>query len=256
VNARRPYPLYNTISMYKWDGNARYHSLQTRLQQQYSHGLSFLASYTYSNSIDDVGGRTLANDRRTARGPSSFDVRHRLALSPVYELPFGSGKPFITTGPVSKILGGWQISPLFQFQTGVPLTATLSGNFSNSGGTTDRPDVISDPNSNAPHTPQKWFNTEAFLLRPASGATGATYTFGNAGSGIIKSPGLTNLDVSIVRTFTSGDRFSVQVRGELFNALNHTNFGFPNVSANNPAFGTITTASPARQSQFALKLIF
>lgn len=256
VNARRPYPLYGTISYYKWDGNSRYHSMQSRLQQQYSHGLSFLASYTYSNSIDDTGPQTNASDRRTARGPSPFDIRHRLALSPVYELPFGAGKPLATTGVMSKILGGWQVSPLFQWQTGGPLTATLSGNFSNSGGTTDRPDVISDPNQNAPRTPQKWFNTAAFPLRTASGREGATYSFGNAGVGIIKSPGLANLDVSVVRTFTVRERVDVQFRAELFNALNHTNFGYPNVVADNTQFGTISTALPPRQSQFALKIIF
>ena len=146
VNARRPYPEYGPITFYKWDGNSRYHSIQSRIQQQYSNGLSFLASYTFSNSIDDTGGRTDAFDRRTARGASAFDIRHRLAMSPVYELPFGSDKPFLTAGVLSKILSGWQVSPLFQWQTGAPLTATLSGNFSNSGGTTDRPDAISDPN--------------------------------------------------------------------------------------------------------------
>ncbi|MBI4472249.1 MAG: carboxypeptidase regulatory-like domain-containing protein [Acidobacteria bacterium] len=256
VNARRPYRGYGSISFYGWSGSSRYHSMQARLQQQYRNGLSFLASYTYSHSIDNTGSPTNAYDRRTARGPSNFDIRHRLALSPVYELPFGMGKPLFTTGMASKIFGGWQISPLFQWQTGVPLTPVLSGNFSNTGGTTDRPDVTSDPNKDAPRTPEKWFNTAAFLLRPASGAAGATYSFGNAGVGIITSPGMTNLDVSIVRTFQARERVKVQFRAEIFNALNHTNFGYPNVTANDPQFGTISTALPPRQSQFALKITF
>src|SRR5262245_59125147 len=159
VNARRPYPAYGSISMYKWDGSSRYNSMQARLQQRYSHGLSFLASYTYSHSIDDVNSRTNAFDPSAARGSSSFDIRQRMALSPVYKLPFVSVKLYLTTGDISKVLAGWQLSPLFQWQTGNPLTPSLSGNYSNSGGTTDRPDVVGDPNSNAPHTQQKWFNT-------------------------------------------------------------------------------------------------
>ena len=115
----------------------------------------------------------------------------------------GDDKPFLTAGVLSKILSGWQARPLFQWQTGAPLTATLSGNFSNSGGTTDRPDAISDPNKSGPRTPQKWFNTEAFIQRPASGAVGATYSFGNTGTGTIESPGMTILDVSVVRTLAS-----------------------------------------------------
>ncbi len=256
VNARRPYPAYGTISFYKWDGNSRYHSMQTKLQQRYSHGLSFLLSYTYSHSIDDINNRTNAFDPQTARGSSSFDLRHRLAFSPVWELPFGNGKDFLTTGTISKIAGGWQLSPLVQWQTGNPLTATLSGNYSNSGGTTDRPDIISDPNADAPHTPQKWFNTSAFQLRPANGAAGATYSFGNAGVGIIKSPGLTNVDVSLVRTFQAREWLKMQFRAEIFNVFNHPNFGYPNTQADNAQFGSISSALDPRQSQFALKLIF
>lgn len=256
LNARRPYPLYGSISFYKWDGISRYHSMQSRLQQRYSHGLSFLGSYTYSHSIDDTNSPSDNYNRRTAWGSSAFDVRHRLALSPVVELPFGKGKSYATTGAISKIVGGWQVSPLFQWQTGVPLTVTLTGNYSNSGGATDRPDVISDPNQNAPRTPQKWFNTAAFVLRPANGAPGATYSFGNAGIGIIKSPGLQNLDVSVVRTFQAREWMKLQFRAEVFNALNHRNWGYPNTQADNAQFGTISSALDPRQSQFALKIIF
>jgi hypothetical protein len=256
VNARRPYPAYGSISMYKWDGSSRYNSLQSRLQQRYSHGLSFLASYTYSHSIDDINNRTNQFDPQTGRGSSTFDVRQRLALSPVYELPFGEGKSFTTTGVPSKVFGGWQVSPLFQWQTGNPLTVTLTQNYSNNGGTADRPDAIADPNKNAPHTQKKWFNTEAFILRPVNGAAGATYSFGNGGVGTVTSPGLVNLDVSVVRTFQAREGLKVQFRAELFNALNHTNYGYPNVQADNAQFGTISSALDPRQSQFALKIIF
>ena len=265
VNARRPYPNYGTISYVEFDGNSHFESLQAKLQKRYGYGLSFLASYTFSKSIDDVGasggcscgaGPTNQYDFRTARGLSAFDVRHRVVLSPVYELPFGKGKPFLSNGVAALIAGGWQLSTLVQWQTGAPLTATLSGNYSNSGGSTDRPDLIGDPNANAPHTPQEWFNTSAFALRPASGQPGATYSFGNEGKGVIVGPGLVQADLSIVRNFQVREWMKVQFRAEFFNLFNHVNFNFPGVVADTSTFGTITGALDPRETQLALKITF
>jgi hypothetical protein len=256
VNARRPYPQWGSISFTQWDGNLNYDALSAKLTQQYRNGLSFNVSYTYSHTIDNVGGVTDQLNFRTARGDSQYDLRHRLVISPVWELPFGPGKPWAASGLAAKIAGGWQLSPLYQYQTGNHLTPSLSGNYSNSGGTTDRPDMISDPNQNAPHTQQQWFNTSAFILRPANGAVGATYSFGNAGKGVIVGPSNATLDVSLVRNIQASERFKIQLRAEMFNALNHTNFGFPNVQADNPSFGRISTALDPRQSQFAVKFLF
>ena len=256
VNARRPYPLYGNISFGEWDGNSHFDSLALKLQKRYGYGLSFLTSFTYGKSIDDLGGATNAFNLQTARGLSSFDVRDRLVLSPVYELPFGKGKPFLSNGVAAMIAGGWQFSTLFQWQTGTPLTATLSGNYSNSGGTTDRPDLISDPNSNAPHTPQEWFNTAAFALRPANGAAGATYSFGDEGRGVITGPGLVNMDISLVRIFQIRERIKLEFRAEVFDTLNHPNFSFPALQADTSSFGQITGALDPRESQFALKIVY
>ena len=257
VNARRPYPLYGSIKMYEFDGNAHYQSLQAKLSKRYSHGLSFLLSYTYAHSIDDLNALTNQFDLTTARGPSSFDVRQRIVLSPVYELPFGKGKRFVTSGPAAWVVGGWQLSSLAQWQTAAPLTATLSGNFSNTAGAaSDRPNLIGDPNANAPHTPQQYFNTSAFQIPIASGQTGAPYTFGNEGVGIIKGPGLVTFDFSLVRNFQPKEWLKMQFRAELFNAFNHTNFGFPGLVANTSTFGTISSALDPRLSQFALKILF
>jgi hypothetical protein len=257
VNARRPYPSYGTINMYQWDRNAHFESLQSKLQKRFGHGLSFLATYMYSHNIDNLGTPSNQNDLSTTRGNSTTDVRHRFVASPVYELPFGSGHGLASDGIASKVFGGWQISALIQAQTGNPLTPTLSGNFSNTASTNDRPDVYSDPNKDAPHTAQQWFNRSAFLpLRPASGAGGATYSFGNAGKGIIQSPGLVSTDLSLVRSFNVRDTAKFQFRGEFFNVFNHTNFNFPNVQVDNTAFGTITQAGDPRQIQLALKILF
>lgn len=257
VNARRPYPAYGTINMYQWDRNASFQSLQTKLQKRYGNGLSFLATYMFSHAIDNAGTPSNQNDMRTTRGSASIDVRHRFVASPVYELPLGKGRKFATGGISAAVFGGWQLSALIQFQTGNPLTPTLSGNFSNTASSNDRPDASGDPNKNAPRTPQKWFDTSVFLpSRPASGQPGATYSFGNAGKGIIKSPGLTTTDLSIVRSFSVREVMRIQFRGELFNLFNHTNFNFPNVVADNPNFGTISSAQDPRQIQLAVKILF
>jgi hypothetical protein len=260
VNARRPYPAYGTINMYTFVGNANYQSLQVKLNKRYGYGLSFLMAYTYAHSIDDTSAQTNAYDLRTARGPSSFDVRHRISISPVYELPFGKGRAWATTGWVSQIVGGWQVSPLVQWQTGAPLTATLSGTYSNTGTTTgDRPNLIGDPNANAPHTPQQWFNTSVFqypATAPGTSAPLSAYSFGNEGVGVILSPGLVTVDVSLVRNFQVREWLKIQARAELFNLMNHTNLGFPGLVANTSTFGTISSALDPRLSQFALKVTF
>jgi hypothetical protein len=256
VNARRPYPQWGTISFTEWDGNLNYDALSAKLTQQYRNGLSFNVSYTYSHTIDDVSGVTDQLNFATAKGDSQYDLRQRLVIGPVWELPFGPGKSWVASGVAAKIAGGWQLSPLFQYQSGNHLTPTLTGNYSNSGGTTDRPDMISDPNQNAPHTTAQWFNTSAFSLRPANGAVGATYSFGNAGKGVIVGPSMTTVDVSLTRTVQATERFKIQLRAEMFNALNHANFGFPVTQADSPNFGRIQTALDPRQSQFAVKFLF
>jgi hypothetical protein len=256
VQARRPYPAWGTISQSQFDGSSHYESLQVKFEKRYGYGLSFLVGYTYGHSIDDVQTADNVYNDLTARGPSTFDVRHRLVMSPVYELPFGPGKPWLSQGVLGQIVGGWQLSGLFQWQTGTPLTATLSGNFSNTGGTSDRPNLTCNPNANAPHSPQEWFNTTCFQIPIASGQSGALYQFGNEGPGVIVSPGFVNLDVALVRTFRIKESIRLQIRAEMFNTLNHPNFGFPALTANASSFGTITAAQDPRESQLAMKLIF
>jgi hypothetical protein len=260
VNARRPYPAYGTVSFYEWDGNSRFNSMQVNLRKRYRYGLSFLATYQYSHSIDDLGAYTNQYNFRTGLGSSTFDIRHHFVISPVWELPFGPGRQFVTQGVWSKIVGGWQVSPLFTFGTGTPLTATLSGNYSNSGGSTDRPNIVCNPNANAPNSPQEWFNTSCFQIPIASGQPGAPYSFGNEGRGVIFGPGVVNLDISIVRMFVIRERAKLQFRFESFDSLNHPLFGLPGLVANTSSFATITStttnSSGNRQNQVALKLVF
>jgi outer membrane receptor protein involved in Fe transport len=256
VNARRPYPQYGAITYYFWDGTGSYNSLQTKLSRRFNHGLSFTAAYTLGSSTTTTNNRTNQFDESTGSGPSSFDTRHRFVLSGTYDLPFGEERRWLTQGMAAHVFGGWQFTPVFQIQTGQPLTATLSGNFSNSGqSASDRPNVIGDPNANAPHTPQQWFDTSVFQVPAASGQAGATYSFGNEEPGIIRGPGLKQFDASIVRTLKLND-VQLQIRAEIFNVFNTVNWGLPAVVANTATFGSITTARDPRITQLSLKLSF
>jgi len=257
-NAGRLYQNFGNITYYADDGNSSFNSLTAKLEKRFSHGLSFLAAYTYGKSIDEGGGTASGSDasggvqnsfNRFAgqRGLSDFDVRNRLVLSPVWSLPFGlSGKTV-----VDKLIGGWQFSGIFQVQSGRPFTPNESGNISLTAQNSDRPNFVGgcDPTA-APQTVNAWFNTSCFTL-PTSG------TFGNAGRNILTAPGLVTADLAISRVISFREKIRLQFRGEAFNIANHPNFQQPNATQNSPSFGRITaTSADNRELQLALKLIF
>ena len=259
ITLPRPYAGYQNITFAESVGNSSYNSLQTKVEKRYTNGLSLLSTFTWGRSIDDGNGiatssaasSTLpqnAYNQAAERARSDFDVKFRFVFSPVYELPFGAGKPWVTSGFWSKIAGGWQVSALFSAQTGTPLTPYYSANVSGTLNNEDRPNVVGDPNT-GPQTPQHWFNTAAFA-RPASG------NFGNAGRNIINGPGLQNLDVAVVRMFRLGERFQLQFRAQAYNSLNHPNFNYPNATADSAAFGTITSALDPRELEGAVRIVF
>ena len=119
--------------------------------------------------------------------------------------------------------------------------------------------MVGNPNS-GPKTPQEYFNTAAFQIPILANQPGSTYSFGNEGRDVIEGPGIVTLDLSLVRNFTIKERFKIQFRAESFDSLNHPIFNEPNITADNPAFGTITstivTGTPNRQNQLALRLLF
>jgi hypothetical protein len=257
-NAGRPYQNFGNITYYVDDGNSSFNSLIAKLDKKLSHGLSFLVSYTYGKSIDEGGGTASGSDASGGvqnsynrfegqRGLSDFDVRHRLVLSPIWNLPFGLANKTLS----DKIIGGWQFSGIFQFQTGRPFTPNESGNISLTGQSSDRPNVVVGCNVNAvTQTVTEWFNTACFSLPPSG-------TFGDAGRNILTAPGLVTLDFAIARVFTITERMHLQFRGEAFNIANHPNFQQPNATQNSPSDGKITATSvDNREIQLAMKLIF
>ncbi len=253
----RPNPYFSDVDIIESNANSIYHSLQARFEQRLAGGLSALASYTYSKSIDDASGFFTTTgdpnfpqnsyDLSAERGRSDFDVRQRLTLSYAYDLPIAKGH---------RWLGGWQSFGVLTFQTGQPFTVMLlqdndnsNTGFSNLGyGANNRPNVVGNPHLSNPGV-QEWFNTSAFAVAPYG-------TFGNAGRNILSGPGLETIDFSIVKNTRVAERLNVQFRAEFFNLLNHTNFNLPDNFLGSPTFGQITSAQDPRRLQLALKFLF
>lgn len=252
----RPNPAFGDVTVLESRANSNYHSLQTRLQQRLSHGLSVLASYAWAKSIDDAsaffsstGDGNFPQDSRNARlerARSNFDVRHRFTMAYAYDLPLGKG----------LLRGGWQTFGVWTLQTGRPFTVALPSADDNSGtgisvlgfGSNDRPHALRNPALASP-TPERWFDTAAFA-RPARG------TFGNAGRNILDGDGLQSINASLVKNFALREAMTLQFRAEFFNFFNQVNFDLPDLFFGSPTFGRVNSARPPRHVQFGLKFLF
>jgi hypothetical protein len=177
-------------------------------------------------------------------------VRHRFALSAVYDIPTLRGSRWVGTATRN-----WHLSSVYQVQSGYPLTVSVFGDTANAG-TLLGENPIRANYTGAPvfgagtRTADAWFNPAAFSTPPA-------FTFGNAGRNSVYGPGMQTLDVALHRQFNVKEQVNFQIRAEFFNALNHTNLGTPNRFVNTPQFGTITEAStPGREMQVSARLSF
>lgn len=269
----RPFPQFGDIQFLENRVLSSYHSMQVRLEKRFSAGLTFLGSYTWGKALTlspdhlstsgvgagvDVGTfREPQNpgNLRAERGLAEFDVKQRGVISYVWEIPFGKTRKFGKDADtiVNALLGGWNVTGIHTFQSGLGLTAVQTG-----GGVLDlggerrgRPNLIGDPEG--PKTIDSWFNTAAFsAIDPTRGIV-----FGSSGVGIMRGPGLVNFDFTFSKNFSLSETKYFQFRTELFNAFNKTNLGLPNLDIASNAFGTIrATATPARIVQFALKFYF
>ena len=251
---RRPYPLFgNDIRITLTDSNSTYHAAILKAEKRLSRGFSFLASYTFSKSIDGAslfGERPRdIHNRKLDKGRSSFDLRHRAVLSGTWELPFGAGRRYLAKGIGGAILGGWQVNVISSMRTGFPFSIGLSGDVANNGATSQVAQQVGDPWSGRVRERERWFNTAAFI-EPARG------TLGSSGRNILDGPGAFEASVSVFRLLRLGERARVQVRGEFFNLLNHTTFGQPGATVATTGYGIIQGAGDPRIVQLGLKVSF
>ncbi|MEQ1883915.1 MAG: TonB-dependent receptor [Bryobacteraceae bacterium] len=243
ISARRPNPNLSAFQVIHWGGYSWYHALNLKLERRLMAGVAVNANYTWSKATDVASspGPTFSEtnfpqdvyNRRAEYALSSFDHRHRLATSFTWQLP-----------------KGFALQGLATMQTGAPFTVNLPTDNANIGaGPAQRPDVLSDPNIST-RTPGQWFDTRAFVMPKQ-------FTFGNAGRNLVFGDGTVNLDVSAQKIFRLNENASLQLRGEIFNVLNNTNFAdAPGRIAFTPSFGRYFSAENPRQVQIALKLLF
>jgi hypothetical protein len=254
LQAAQPYPQFGTINLYESIGHDWYNSLQAKLDKRFAKGLTYTLSYAFSRDISEFGSDVTAAPTPYApagydRGPSPNERRHILTISGIYELPFGRGKQFGGGMPrvVDALFGGWEISALYRFVSGAPLTFTVPGTTLGNGVNT-RPSLVGDPHLDNPNA-LVWFNTAAFADPPK-------FTFGNSGVGILQGPRVQVLDTNLMKNFHVTENKYFQFRWELFNAPNHVNLNNPNTTVDQPTTARITSAGDARQMQLALKFIF
>ena len=252
--------------------NSSYNALQASLQKRFSHGVSFLASYTWSKDIDDAssfnmtgsaakpvaGENDLAQnpfDLAAERGLSMFDARHRFVFSYVWDLPFWlNGREWY-----KQAFGGWQLSGIVTLMSGTPFTVFDSNDVSAQGSAPEitgfsaqRPNLVGNPN-NGPRTVNAWLNASAFQqLDPTLDAG----QFGNAGRNIAIGPTYMDWDFGMLKNIKLAESMSLQFRAEMFNILNHPNFRLPDSDISSPTFNQILAARDPRQVQFALKFLF
>jgi hypothetical protein len=271
----RPYVGYGPGLFFVDLFTSNYNSFQAQLQKRLSGNSMVNVSYTWAHGLTtdpadrSTGGSALpqvTGDFRGNYGPSIADRRHVLTANFVWEIPWTRN----LHGVEGHVLGGWQFSGIQTFQTGLPLTATLSngGCSAGTGATCNdptgsgcllgasplgcRPNQIGNPNSNAPHTYTDWFNAAAFAV---PGATQTTETTERPGA--IRGPGFWNTDLSLFKNMKFGERVTGQLRWETFNTFNHTNpICCASTSFTSTLFNQVTTTRDPRIMQLGMKLNF
>jgi len=303
----RPFPNWAEVNDRVSGARASYHSLQAEADRRMSHGLTFQAAYTFAKNLADNqgpdstsfakengGGASYLRNREIDFGNVYGTRRHRLVSSGVYELPLGRGRAFGAkmNRAEDTILGGWQLSSVFVWQTGPFLTAYIPSNDADPSGTgsgvlwgrDQHPDRVAGQSVVPAHrTRSQWLNPDAFACPSNSGYTASSYAgnsctvgvgtdsnsnpiepigrFGNESVGDIVGPGTVNLSAGLNKQFAITEKMRIRAEGTFTNVLNHTNLNDPVLDITNQEFGKITSArgsdfGSGRTGQVSMKLEF
>jgi hypothetical protein len=241
---------------------SNFNALQVRLQKRMSHGLMFMARYTYSKSLDDAstigGGQTVIQNNADPRGDyglSSFDMRHQFLGNVVYQLPFGDRQRFATKGWQKSIFGAWRLNSSFTAHSGTPYTVRV---FSKNqacqnvpGVNSERADLIAGQGiALANPTVQEWFNTAAFQA--------PTGCFGDSARNSVIGPGAFTINSGLTKTIQFGrdGLRRLDFSWNTTNLLNHVNYSGLSTVLGSSTFGQITGAAPTRSMQFTTRVNF
>ncbi len=288
-------PNFGEIRSMQWIGTSVYHALQLNLTQRMAHGFQLRGSYTWGKSFD-TGSSTIVGDEfltsmsslsqfdlRLNRGVSDFNIAQTLVIAGTWRVPGLDSLP----RPLAYAARGWEMSALFNANTGVPFTPTFGTDGDplglNSSDPWDYPDRLSGPGCGSlvnPGNPNHYIKTECFSVPtapsqafyskycdPSFGYPTCINLRGNAGRNILTGPGLADLDYSLVKNNRITESLNMQFRAEFFNLLNRTNFQVPplvagtdifdSTGAPNPNAGLLTsTTTSSRQIQLGTKLIW
>jgi hypothetical protein len=271
---RVPIPTFGPITWLDPAGNNHYNGFSARVEHRFTKSLYVLNSFTWGKgmgnseqALETFAGYYQANPQNihalaAEKGLSSFDVKLNNVTSVVYQLPFGKGRQYgANMNPVlDAFLGGWEITSINTAHTGQPLDVTYAATGANQVSSLSndyRGQPFLRPNVSGNATSQSrsamlntYFAGYTFATPPASAP------FGALGRNSFRTPNFEQWDCSIDKNFRIHEAVRLQFRAEFFDILNHTNFGIPNTQTTSAAFGTIRTAYPSRQGQFALKLFF
>lgn len=256
-NGPLPFPTFGPIEWRENSATSSYRGLDLSVEKRFSKGYGFGLAYTLSKSTDlstehlaAAGSSSFPQDARNLgawAGPSDFDTRHRLVAELVFELPFGPGKRWGSSGVPGVLLREWLVSGIYTARSGRPFTVTQGSN--NVGQlATGLPNRVGS--GEGARTVDNWFDARAFQAVPSG-------TFGDSGRNILRGPGWQTFDLSVQRRIQAGKRVRAVLRWDVFNAFNRANFGLPDANLSSRTVGTITTlAGDPRIMQFSLRVEF
>jgi hypothetical protein len=255
------------ISGTESNGNQKYNALQAVLRKRYSYGLEYQVAYTWSHAMSDsigyygAGGQSGSQsayvqnlyDRKSEWANSFFDIQHNIVISGVYNVPFGKGKKYGANmnRAVDGVLGGWQLGTIFTAHTGFPLTIKVNPDPSGTGARSFRANV-----NGTPHDPHQ-IGPGALYLDPTPYSVPGPLTFGDAGPGIVRGPGLMRLDLSLGKQFHLSERRYFELSGNAFNLTNTPIFLSPaSQTITSALFGQIRSSQGERTIQVVAKFYF
>lgn len=252
--SKRPYQPFSTISeAFDPVFHTTTNSLQVGLHKRYKSGLMINAEYQWIRilGVENFENPTTIGD---SYGNISSNTPQVLQVNYAYELPMGRGKALFrdASGITNQIIGGWQLAGVTTFETGQPFSVTYTAPGSQVYGASGRANQVPEvPLYPAHKSLAQWFNPAAFTAP-------APYTFGTSGYDMLWGPHAQNWDMNLVKNLGIGERYRVQLRGEVFNVFNHPNFSVPSSAISNPAsVGVISSVvTENRTMEFAAKFNF
>jgi hypothetical protein len=247
----RPFPQFDAVNTTTNEGYSWYHSLQLNMNKRFSRGYTLGLNYTFSKFMQATEFLN-GDDPLPVEVISDADRPHRVSLSGIYELPFGKGRTLF--GDVNKfasyIISGWQISGVYQYQSGGPIgfgNVFFTGNFSDIALSGDQ------------QTLGRWFNTDAGFVKASTAQPVSNVRTFPLRFPFVRTDSINNLDFSLMKKTEILENKNIEFRAELLNAFNHALFPGPDTNVAAASFGQInpsTQANYARRIQMTLKFTF